>query len=107
MTRRDIVNVSSETWRKKIRNGRVIHAEIADMQSNCRVSMKAIDLDNGRISSANGKPNFSGDLAVVKAARHVLSDGNSVLASRSPCPNMIRSLLITSTRSRHSYRRTR
>ena len=44
------------------------------------VSIKAIDLDNGHISSANGKPNFSGDLAVVKAARHVLSDGNSMMA---------------------------
>lgn len=79
-TRRDIVNVSSETWRKKIRNGHVIQAEIADNKSNRRVSIKAIDLNNGRISSANGKPSFFGDLAVVKAARHVLSDGNSMLA---------------------------
>ncbi len=31
VTRRDIVNVSSETWRKKIRNGRAIQAEIADV----------------------------------------------------------------------------
>ena len=79
-TRKDIVNVSGETWRERILNGRVIHAEIADNERNRRASIKAIDLGNGRISSANGKPSFSGDLAVVKAARHVLSDGNSMLA---------------------------
>jgi hypothetical protein len=42
--------------------------------------LEAIDLDNGRISSADGKPVFSGDLAVVKGARHVLPDGNRMTA---------------------------
>ncbi len=79
-TRRDIVNVTSETWRKQVRNGRVIHAEITDDERNRRVAIEAINLHDGRISSAGGKPTFSGDLAVVKAARHVLSDGNSMLA---------------------------
>ncbi len=80
VARKDIVNVSSETWREKVREGRVIHAKISDHQRNRSVSIKAIDLNNGRISSANGKPSFSGDLAIVKAARHVLSDGNTMLA---------------------------
>jgi len=80
-TRKDVVNVTSETWRKKVRSGSVIHSKIADNETNSSVVIEAIDLDDGLIStSANGRPVFSGDLVVVKAARHVLSDGNSMLA---------------------------
>ena len=79
-TRKDVVNVTSETWRKMIRSGSVIHSEIADNETNSSVVIEAISLDDGLISSANGRPVFSGDLVVVKAARHVLSDGNRMLA---------------------------
>lgn len=42
--------------------------------------LDAVDLGRGRISSSGGRPVFSGDLAVVKGARHVLSDGNGMVA---------------------------
>lgn len=77
--RKDVANVTNGAWRDKVRGGRVIEAEITDAREN-RAVIEAIDLADGRISSAEGKPVFSGELAVVKAARHVLSDGNSMLA---------------------------
>lgn len=78
-TRKDVANVTNETWRNKLRSGRTIETEINDAEKN-RAVIQAINLDDGRVSSVEGKPIFSGDLAVVKAARHVLSDGNSMLA---------------------------
>jgi hypothetical protein len=78
--RKDVVNVTSETWRKKVRSGSIIHSEIVDNETNSSVIIEAIDLYDGLISSDNGRPVFSGELAIVKAARHILSDGNSMLA---------------------------
>jgi hypothetical protein len=55
--------------------------------------LEAIDLDNGRISSADGKPVFSGDLAVVKGVRHVLSNGNRMTAVSFVMPSSDRLLV--------------
>ncbi len=79
VSRRDIANVTDEAWRNRVRSGGAIDAQFVTAERE-RAIIEAIDLDGGRISSADGKPVFSGDLAVVKAARHFLSDGNSVLA---------------------------
>jgi hypothetical protein len=78
-TRKDVANVTTEAWRDKVRSGRVIEAGITDDENN-RAAIEAIDLDDGRVTSAESELVFSGDLAVVKAARHVLSDGNSMVA---------------------------
>ena len=78
-TRQDVANVTSQTWRNKIRSGRAMSAEVVDADKN-RAVIRAINLADGRVSTADGKPVFSGDLAVVKAAKHILSDGNSMVA---------------------------
>jgi hypothetical protein len=72
--RKDVVNVMGPDWRDRVKSGRVI-----DARENGS-SLKAIDLGDGRISSVNGEFAFSGDLAVIKAAKHTLSHGNSVIA---------------------------
>src|SRR5215207_2146817 len=77
--RKDVANVTSQEWRDKLQSGRVIEARITGAE-NSGTTLEAIDLGGGNISSADGRPVFSGDLAVVKAARHVLSDGNIMLA---------------------------
>ncbi|MDQ3362739.1 MAG: hypothetical protein M3534_13970 [Actinomycetota bacterium] len=79
VSRRDVANVTGQAWRDRVRSGGAIDAEIGKAERE-RTVIEAIDLGDGRISSEGGKPAFSGDLAVVKAARHSLSDGNSVLA---------------------------
>jgi hypothetical protein len=90
--RKDVANVTNGAWRDKVRGGRVIEAGITDAREN-RAVIEAIDLADGRISSAEGKPVFSGELAVVKAARHVLSDGNSMLAVSFAMPKDARLLV--------------
>jgi len=78
--RPDVVNLMGKGWRDKVSKGRRIEAEISDARKDRRMVLEAIDLEDGRISSSGGKPVFSGELAVVKAARHVLSDGNGMVA---------------------------
>ncbi|MGH3148240.1 MAG: hypothetical protein ACRDTR_20855 [Rubrobacter sp.] len=72
--RKDILNVMGATWLNKVRNGRIIDA------GEDGKTIKAIDLGNGRVSSANGKFTFSGELTVIKAAKHTLPHGNSMIA---------------------------
>jgi hypothetical protein len=79
MSREDVANVTARAWRDGVRSGGAVDAEFINVGRE-RAVIEAIDLGGGRISSADGKPVFSGDLAVVKAARHSLSDGNSMLA---------------------------
>ena len=78
--RADVVNLMGKGWRDKVSRGRRIKAEISDTRKDRRMVLEAIDLGGGRISSTDGKPVFFGELAVVKGARHVLSDGNGMVA---------------------------
>lgn len=78
--RADVVNLMGESWRDEIQKSRPIEAEIPDRGGSRRMVLDAVDLGRGRISSSGGRPVFSGDLAVVKGARHVLSDGNGMVA---------------------------
>ena len=91
--RPDIVNLMGKGWRDKVLNGRRVEAEIADAGKDRRMVLEAIDLDNGQISSAEGKPVFSGDLAVVKGAKHVLSGGDGMVALSFAMPNSNRLLV--------------
>jgi hypothetical protein len=72
--RKDVRNVTNAAWREKVRGGSVIDAGGAD------VEMRAIDFGGGRVSFANNEFSVSGDLAVLKAARHELPHGNRLLA---------------------------
>jgi hypothetical protein len=72
--RKDLVNVMGPGWRDGLRRGSVIEA------AGNGGDVEAINLGDGRISSVDDKLTFSGDMAVLKAARHVLSDGNSMTA---------------------------
>ena len=89
----DVVNVMGKGWRDRVTNGRRIEAEISDAGRDRRMVLEAIDLGNGRISSADGKPVFSGELTVVKAARHTLSDGNGMVAASFVMPGSDRLLV--------------
>jgi hypothetical protein len=73
-TRKDVRNVMDAAWREKVRGGSVIDAGGADAE------VRAIDFGGGRVSFANNEFSASGDLAVLKAARHELPHGNSLLA---------------------------
>ena len=72
--RKDLVNVMGPGWRDRLRRGSVIDAVAGSG------TVKAIDLGDGRISSVADKLFFSGGVAVLKAAKHVLSDGNAMTA---------------------------
>jgi hypothetical protein len=74
-------------WREKIRGGRVIDTGEADMD------VRAIDFGEGRVSFANGEFAVSGDLAVLKAARHELPHGNSLTAVSYAMPDRNRILV--------------
>jgi hypothetical protein len=73
-TRKDVRNVMDAAWREKVRGGSAIDAGGADAE------VRAIDFGGGRVSFANNEFSVSGDLAVLKAARHELPHGNSLLA---------------------------
>ncbi len=78
--RPDVVNLMGRDWRDKVSNGRRIEAEVSDTERDRRMVLEAIDLGGGRISSSGGQPVFSGDLVVVKGARHTLSGGDGMVA---------------------------
>ena len=85
--RKDVRNVMDAGWREKVRGGSVIDAGGADME------VRAIDFGEGRVSFANGEFAVSGDLAVLKAARHELPHGNSVMAVSYAMPERNRLLV--------------
>jgi hypothetical protein len=85
--RKDVRNVMDAVWREKVRGGSVIDAGGADME------VQAIDFGEGRVSYANGEFTVSGDLAVLKAARHELPHGNSVMAVAYAMPERNRLLV--------------
>jgi hypothetical protein len=85
--RKDVRNVMDTIWREKVRGGRVIDAGGADTE------VRAIDFGEGRVSFANGQFSVSGDLAVLKAARHELPHGNSMMAVSYAMPERNRLLV--------------
>jgi hypothetical protein len=85
--RKDVRNVMDAVWREKVRGGNVIDAGAADKE------IRAIDFGEGRVSFANGAFAVSGDLAVLKAARHELPHGNSALAVSYAMPETNRLLV--------------
>jgi hypothetical protein len=85
--RKDVRNVMDAVWREKVRGGSVIGAGGANTE------VRAIDFGEGRVSFANGKFAVSGDLAVLKAARHELPHGNSALAVSFAMPETNRLLV--------------
>jgi hypothetical protein len=85
--RKDVRNVMDTVWREKVRGGSVLDAGGADME------VRAIDFGKGRVSFANGEFAVSGDLAVLKAAKHELPHGNSVLAISYAMPESNRLLV--------------
>jgi hypothetical protein len=85
--RKDVRNVMDALWREKVRGGRVIDTGEADMD------VRAIDFGEGRVSFANGEFAVSGDLAVLKAARHELPHGNSLMAVSYAMPERNRILV--------------
>jgi hypothetical protein len=85
--RKDVRNVMDALWREKVRGGRVIDTGEADMD------VQAIDFGEGRVSFANGEFAVSGDLAVLKAARHELPHGNSLTAVSYAMPDRNRILV--------------
>jgi hypothetical protein len=85
--RKDVRNVMDAVWREKVRGGSVIDAGGADME------IKAIDFGEGRVSFVNGEFAVSGDLAVLKAARHELPHGNSLMALSYAMPERNRILV--------------
>jgi hypothetical protein len=85
--RKDVRNVMDAVWREKVRGGSVIDAGGADME------IKAIDFGEGRVSFAHGQFAVSGDLAVLKAARHELPHGNSLMALSYAMPERNRILV--------------
>ena len=85
--RKDVRNVMDAGWREKVRGGSVIDAGGADME------LRAIDFGEGRVSFANGEFAVSGDLAVLKAARHELPNGNSLMAVSYAMPERNRLLV--------------
>jgi hypothetical protein len=85
--RKDVRNVMDAVWREKVRGGSVIDAGGADMD------VRAIDFGEGRVSFANGEFAVYGDLAVLKAARHELPNGNSLMAVSYAMPERNRLLV--------------
>ena len=85
--RKDVLNVMDAAWREKVRGGGAIVAGGADTK------VQAIDFGEGRVSFANGELAVSGDLAVLKAAKHELPRGNSVMAVSYAMPERNRLLV--------------
>jgi hypothetical protein len=85
--RKDVRNVMNAAWREKVRGGSVLDA------GGAVAEVKAIDFGEGRVSFANGEFAVSGDLAVLKAARHELPHGNSVMAVSYAMPERNRLLV--------------
>jgi hypothetical protein len=85
--RKDVRNVMDAAWREKVRGGSVIDAGGADTE------VRAIDFGEGRVSFANGEFAVSGDLAVLKAARHELPHENSLMAVSYAMPQRNRLLV--------------
>ena len=85
--RKDVRNVMDAAWREKVRGGSVLDAGGADAE------VQAIDFGEGRVSFADGDFAVSGDLAVLKAARHELPHGNSVMAVSYAMPERNRLLV--------------
>ncbi len=71
---KDLINVMSQGWSDEVGRGRVIEARVRE------VEFKALAAGDGHLSSANGKLSTSGDVVGIKAVKHKLPDGNSVLA---------------------------
>jgi hypothetical protein len=85
--RKDVRNVMDAAWREKVRGGSVIDAGGADTE------VRAIDFGEGRVSFAHGQFAVSGDLAVLKAARHELPHENSLMAVSYAMPQRNRLLV--------------
>jgi hypothetical protein len=85
--RKDVRNVMDARWREKVRGGSVIDAGGTDTE------VQAIDFGEGRVTFANGGFAVSGDLAVLKAARHELPHGNSLTAVSYAMPERNRILV--------------
>jgi len=84
---KDVRNVMDAVWREKVRGGSVIDARGADAE------VRAIDLGGGRVSFAHDELSVSGDLAVLRAARHELPYGNGLLAVSYAMPERNRILV--------------
>jgi hypothetical protein len=85
--RKDVRNVMDVAWREKVRGGGVLDASVAGTE------VRAIDFGGGRITYAGDELSVSGDLAVLKAARHELAHGNSLLAVTYAMPERDRILV--------------
>ena len=85
--RKDVRNVMDVVWREKVRGGDVLEA------SKAGTEVRAIDFGGGRVSLAGEELSVSGDLAVLKAARHELAHGNSLLAVTYAMPERDRILV--------------
>jgi hypothetical protein len=85
--RKDLRNVMDAVWREKVRGGSVMEAGGADAE------VRAIDLGGGRVSFAHDELSVSGDLAVLRAARHELPHGNGLLAVSYAMPERNRILV--------------
>ena len=85
--RKDVRNVMDAAWQEQVRGGSVLDAGGADAE------VQAIDFGEGRVSFANGEFAVSGDLAVLKAARHELPHGNSLMAVSYAMPESNRLLV--------------
>ena len=79
---KDLVNVMGEAWSDKVQSGRVIEARVS------KTEFKVIDAGNGHLSSANGRLSTSGDVVGIKAVKHSLPDGNSMLAVSYTMPSI-------------------
>jgi hypothetical protein len=85
--RKDVRNVMDAVWREKVRGGSVIDTGGADAE------VRAIDLGGGRVSFVHDELSLSGDLAVLRAARHELPHGNGLLAVSYAMPERNRILV--------------
>lgn len=72
--RKDLMNVTDAEWRDSVRDRPVIKTNDAGKK------VHAIDFGEGRVSFADGEFAYSGDMAIIKAARHELPYGNSMIA---------------------------
>ena len=85
--RKDVRNVMDVAWREKVRGGSVLNADGADAE------VRAIDFGGGRVSFADNEFSVSGDLAVLRAARHELPHENGLLAVTYAMPERDRILV--------------
>jgi hypothetical protein len=85
--RKDVRNVMDVAWREKVRGGSVLDAGGADTE------VRAIDFGGGRVSFADNEFSVSGDLAVLRAARHELPHENGLLAVTYAMPERDRILV--------------